>query len=253
MVPIKEAEAFVLRSFPLGESDRVVTFLTRHVGKVRGVARGARRSRKRFGSNLELLSRVCLSYFEKEGVDLSRVESAELLEPFYDLQADPERGAVLACFAEIADAFCREQQEDERFFRLLHASLRAVRDGLDLDWAARYFEIWTLRLHGVLPDLRYCADCAKTLEGGSSYRRTVGNVLCGDCGVAREAGAIPLPAAAIAAADRIQRSAPGTLIGQSPDAAGLRALASLARALFYDLTEKRFRSYEVLRAVRGRD
>ena len=252
-MPIKEAEAFVLRSYPLGESHRVVTFLTRRVGKVRGVARGARRSRKRFGSNLELLSRVRLNYFEKEGVDLSRVESAELLEPFFEMQTDPERGAVLACFAEIADAFCREQQEDERFFRLLHAALRAVRDGLDLDWAARYFEIWTLKLHGVLPDLRRCSGCGRTLEGGGSYRRSVGCILCGSCGVEREAGAIPLPAAAIAAADRIQRSAPDTLIGGSPDAAGSRALATLARALFYDLTEKRFRSYDVLRAVRGRE
>ena len=252
-MPLREAEAFVLRSHPLGESDRVVTFLTRLVGKVRGVARGARRSRKRFGSNLELLSRVHLSYFEKEGVDLSRVESADLLESFYELQADPERGAVLACFAEIADAFCREQQEDEHFFRLLHATLRAVRDGLDLDWGARYFEIWTLRLHGVLPDLRLCTGCGKPLEGGGSYRRHVGDVLCAGCGGRSEAGAIPLPCAALAAADRIQRSAPEALIGQRPDAAGLQALAALVRVLFYNLTEKRFRSYEVLRAVRGRD
>ena len=63
----------------------------------RGVAKGARRSRKRFGSNLEPLSRVRLQYFEREGADLARIETVDLLESFYRLQEEPERAAVLAC------------------------------------------------------------------------------------------------------------------------------------------------------------
>src|SRR5881397_987173 len=162
----------VLRSQPLGESDRIVTFLTRSVGKLRGVAKGARRSRRRFGSNLEPLSRVRLQYFEREGSDLARIEAADLLESFYRLQEDPERAAVLACMAEVADTFAREQQEDEAYFRLLHAVLRAVQGGLDLDHAARYFEIWTLRLHGVLPSLASCATCGKEFGSrGGAYDR----------------------------------------------------------------------------------
>ncbi|HXH28753.1 MAG TPA: DNA repair protein RecO, partial [Candidatus Polarisedimenticolia bacterium] len=171
-MPLRESEAFVLRSYAAGESDRIVVFLTRGAGKLRGVAKGARRSRRRFGSNLELLSRVRLSYFEREGAELARIESAELLESFYRLQEDPERGAVLACFAEIADAFAREQQEDEAFFRLLHAVLRSVSRGLDLDRARAYFEIWTLRLHGVLPPLEACERCnAAGDDRGARYRR----------------------------------------------------------------------------------
>src|SRR5258705_5634274 len=129
----------VLHTSALGESDRIVTFLTRSAGKVRAVAKGARRSKRRFGSNLERFSRVRLQYFEREGSDLARVEAAELLESFYGLQEDPERAAVLACMAEVADAFAREQQEDEADFRLLHAVLRAIRDGLALDHAAPDF------------------------------------------------------------------------------------------------------------------
>ncbi len=251
-MPLREAEAFVIKSHPLGESDRVITFLTRRVGKLRGVARGARRSRRRFGSNLELLSRVRLSYFEKEGVDLSRVESAELLESFYELQSDPERGAVLACFAEIADAFAREQQEDERFFRLLHAVLRAVRSGLDLDWSGRYFEVWTLRLHGVLPDLANCSGCSASLAArGALFRRSEGSVVCRGCGGARRAGEISLPPASIAAAEQIRSGSPESLIGALADHRALRALGETAQALFFDLTERRFRSYQVLRELRG--
>ena len=79
-VPLKVSEAIVLRAQALGESDRIVTFLTRNVGKIRGVAKGARRSRRRFGSSLELLNRIRLNYFESERSDLVRIEATDLLE-----------------------------------------------------------------------------------------------------------------------------------------------------------------------------
>ncbi|HEU4400526.1 MAG TPA: DNA repair protein RecO [Candidatus Polarisedimenticolia bacterium] len=251
-MPLRESEAFVLRSQPLGESDRVVTFLTRKVGKLRGVAKGARRSHRRFGSNLEPLSRVRLSYFEREGADLTRIESAELLESFYRLQEDPVRGAVLACCAEVADAFAREQQEDDAFFRLLHAVLLAVRNGLDLHWAQRYFEIWTLRLHGVLPSLESCPACGKRLSAqGARYNRDGSGMACGRCAGAPRPGDITLPATTLSAAAEILAGPPGALIG-APRAPGhLAPLAALAEAIFVDQTDRRFKSYEVLRALRS--
>lgn len=250
-MPLRETEAFVLRSHPLGEADRIVTFLTRSSGKVRGVAKGARRSRRRFGSNLEPLSRVRLRYFEKETADLARVETADLLESFYLLQEDPERAAVLACFAEVADAFAREQQEDEAFFRLLHAVLKAVRDGLGLDRAARYFEIWTLRLHGVLPNLAECSRCGAGLPAsGAYYDRRESGVACSRCQGARRAGDVALPGPALRAAREMLRNAPEALVEASWTAAALGPLGALAEAIFFDLTERRFKSYEVLRALR---
>lgn len=251
-MPPRESEALVLRSHPLGEADRIVTFLTREVGKVRGVAKGARRSRRRFGSNLELLSRVRLSWFEREGGELVRIEAAELLESFYDLQADPERGAMLACFAEVADCFAREGQEDAAFYRLLHAVLRAVRGGMDLRWARGYFEIWTLRLHGVLPPLDACATCGASLRGrGGRYGRRQGGMACASCAGVRGAGDVAVGAAAVEAAAEILRQPPDAFVGRPADPA-LAPLASLAAAIFFDLTEKRFRSYDVLQAIRGR-
>ena len=245
-LPIRETEAIVLRAQALGESDRIVTFLTHGQGKVRAVAKGARRSRRRFGTNLELLSRVRLSWFEKEGQDLGRIESADLLEAFYDLQSDPVRGAVLACFAEVADAFAREQQEDDAFFRLLLAVLRAVRDGLDLEWAARYFEIWTLRLHGVLPDLERCGACGAALtERGGRLLRREGTASCGRCGE-RRAGDPALPPDAVKAALAIAKRPPAAFVGVAPVSEALRPLAGLAAALFADVIERPLRSYEVL-------
>jgi DNA repair protein RecO (recombination protein O) len=240
----------VIGSHPLGEADRIVTFLTRSAGKVRAVAKGARKSKRRFGANLMLLSRVRLAWFESERRDLARLESADLLESFFDLQADPERFTVLACCAEVADAFAREEQEDEAFFRLLHAVLRAVRDGLDLDGAARYFELWTLRLHGFLPDLLTCARCGRSLrESGGRLSRREGIVVCPRCG-ARSAGDPELSREAIAEAARMMQKAPAGLIGAESAPAARAAIAALTQAMFFDITERRFRSYEVLERMR---
>jgi DNA repair protein RecO (recombination protein O) len=219
--------------------------LARGAGKVRAVAKGARRSKKRFGANLMLLSRVRVACFEKEGQDLARLESADLLESFYLLQEDPVRGAALACLAEVTDAFAREEQEDDAFFRLLHAVLRAIRDGLDLDWAARYFEIWTLRLHGFLPGLEACGSCgAALLEQGGSFLRRDGIAVCARCGP-RRAGDPSLPPRALAAAALILKRAPAALIGTVAEPIGLASLRALSEAIFFDLFDKRFKSYEV--------
>lgn len=240
----------MLLSQPLGESDRLVTFLTRTTGKVRGVAKGARRSRRRFGANLLTLSRVRLRWVESERSTLARIESAELLESHFDLQSDPARAATLACFAEVADAFAREQQEDEAFFRLLAASLKAVRAGLDLDWAARYFEIWTLKLHGILPPLAACGVCGRTLSTrGGRFLRREDVMACAACGE-RRAGDPALPPASIRAAGAILRSAPEALVGVPADPRALRPLAAFAAARFLDATETTFRSYQVLERLR---
>lgn len=250
-MPLRDSEAFVIGSHVLSESDRIVTFLTRSDGKVRTVAKGARRSRKRFGANLMLLSRVRLAWFEKEGRDLARLESADLLESYYDLQADPERGAMLACCAEVADAFAREQQEDEAFFRLLGATLQAVRRGVDLDRALRYFEIWTLRLHGVLPDLAACGRCGATLltRGGTLLRRE-GIVACPRCAGERRPGDPRLRGEAAALAAEFTRRPPSGLQDIEAPVAALESLREIAAALLFDLTDRRFRSYEILERMR---
>jgi len=175
-----------------------------------------------------------------------------LLESFYRLQEDPERAAVLACFAEVADAFAREQQEDDASYRLLHAVLKAVRDGVDLDTAARYYEIWTLRLHGVLPELSACGRCGEAFGGGDGvYDRRESAIACDRCAAGVVPGMVPLPAAARRVALEMMRRGPESFAGQ-PQPEGLPALAQLAQAIFFDVTERPFRSYRVLQTLRGR-
>ena len=185
-------------------------------------------------------------------LDLARIDGADLLESFFRLQEDPERGAVIACLAEVADSFAREQQEDEPLFRLLHATLRAIRDGLSLDVSMRYFEIWTLRLHGVLPSLARCASCGEDLASrGGRYDRRDSVVFCRSCRAGRAPGDVELPRASLGAVGEMIGRPPAELCDRAPAPEALRPLAALAQALFFDLTERRFRSYEVLKQIRS--
>src|SRR5260370_33964203 len=87
-MPARESDAIILRSYPLGEGDRLVSFLSRSVGRIRGVAAGARRTKSRFGASLEVMSYVRIWFFERETRDLVRINQCELLETFLDAQRD---------------------------------------------------------------------------------------------------------------------------------------------------------------------
>ena len=87
-MPLRETEAIVLRTFRLGEADKIVSLLTRQLGRLRGVATGAQRTKSRYGGTLEPLSYIRLWLFERERRDLLRLNSAEILESFFDMQKD---------------------------------------------------------------------------------------------------------------------------------------------------------------------
>lgn len=181
-MPAVRTEGFVLRSQPLGEADKIVTFFTLEEGKVRAVARSARRSRRRFGSSLEPWSRVSLALFEKEGMDLARIDACDLLESAYRLQEDLETAYLLAYLAEVADTFTRERQPEPHYFRLLASVLTALKSGLERSVAHRYFEVWTLRLHGLLPDLSRCGGCDASLgRSNATFQASSGQILCRRC------------------------------------------------------------------------
>ena len=150
----------MLRTQELGETDLIVSLLAERGGQVRGVARGARKSRKRFGGLLEPLTHVRAAWTEKEGRDLHRIDSMEGVRSYATMQSDPVLQAACAVLAEVAGVYTREGQADARGFRLLGAVLQALEAGVDPYLAIRYFEYWTLRLQGLLPDLALCSQCS---------------------------------------------------------------------------------------------
>ncbi len=169
-MPARETEAIILKSFPLGEADRLVSFLGRTSGRMRGVAGGARRLRNRYGSTLELLSHAQIWYFERETRDLVRIQQAELLESFHKAQSDYSLSTGLALVSEVAEQVLPEQEVNEAMFRLILLSAREIeRRGLSA-LPLSYFAFWTVRLAGWLPRFDVCAFCGKPLGKGTAYQ-----------------------------------------------------------------------------------
>ncbi len=152
-MPLYTADALVLRTYKLGDADRIVVFLTRDRGKKRGVAKGARRQRSRFAGALEPLTDVRVAYFEKERRELVGLNYAETVRSPLGLQGADALGYV-SYFAELLDEWAQDADADERLYRLGVSMLEALGAGAPVEPLARYFECWLLRLQGLYPEAR---------------------------------------------------------------------------------------------------
>jgi DNA repair protein RecO (recombination protein O) len=168
-VPLYTADALILRTYKLGEADRIVVFLTRDRGKKRGVAKGARRPRSRFVGALEPLTEVRVAYFERERRELVGLNFAETIRSPLALVGPAEAGhcvretkdavgttdgalGYVSYFAELLDEWAQDADADERLYRLGASMLNALSAGVPVEPLARYFEYWLLRLQGVYPE-----------------------------------------------------------------------------------------------------
>jgi DNA repair protein RecO len=147
-MPLHTTDALILRTYKLGESDRIVVFLTRDRGKKRGVAKNARQSRRRFGGALEPLTYGRVGYVERERRDLVRLDYVEPLRSPLSAM-DGEALGYVSYFAELIDEWAQEADPNEPLFRLGVSMVDAMAKGAPIEPLARYFEFWLLRLQGV--------------------------------------------------------------------------------------------------------
>ena len=169
-MPARETEAIILKTFPLGEADRLVSFLGRTSGRMRGVAAGARRLKNRYGSTLELLSHVQIWFFERETRDLVRIQQTELLESFHKAQSDYSLGTGLALVSEVSELVLPERETNEAMFRLILLTAREIERRSSSALALSFFGFWTVRLAGWLPRFDACASCGKPFGKGNAYQ-----------------------------------------------------------------------------------
>ncbi|MBV8844473.1 MAG: DNA repair protein RecO [Bryobacterales bacterium] len=163
-MPARVSETFVLRTYPFREADLIVSFFTRDQGKLRGVARRARRPKSPFGSGLERLSHVRMAYFERENAELVNLSGCELVESQFGLQSDYSRAVALDYFTEITEQLLPPHEPNERFFRLLASVLDHLRSGGEVWSGVAYFSLWAVRLAGVFPELRVSHESAEIAE-----------------------------------------------------------------------------------------
>jgi DNA repair protein RecO (recombination protein O) len=179
-MPTDQAEAIVLRTANVADQDKIAVFFCREKGLLRGVAKGARKFGNRFGSSLEPLSVVRVFYYEKERRDLVTVSGCDLIESFFEMQAEPDTAFLLTYFAELVEEFAPTRAQEDVLYRLLLSILRCLKGGGDREFAAAYFEAWFLQANGLLPDVSRCAKCRKPLERGWLGPRRDG-AYCPDC------------------------------------------------------------------------
>ena len=187
-MPDRVSESFVLQTYPFKEGDLIVSFLTRDLGKLRGVARRARRPKSGFGSGLERLSHIQMSYFQRENRDLVSLDSCEIVQSQFALSSDHASACALDFFAEVTQQMLPDAEPAEKYFRLLETVLGHLRSRQpNAVWrAVTYFSLWTVRLSGLLPELHACLECGNWLEDPENPRRAFFNrfqhgLLCDEC------------------------------------------------------------------------
>jgi DNA repair protein RecO (recombination protein O) len=197
--------AIVLRTVDTGESDRVVTLLSRERGKVAAFARGARASRRRFGGALEPFTHVRAEVRERPGAELLGLESLSVVDAFPAIRGDLARIACAAYAAELARDLVRDHEPHEELFDLLGAYLAALGRAAASPTGLRAFELGALRAAGLLPRLDACARCGSALDGSRALRLDPahGGVLCAACSAAAPPGAPVLSPGAAAALSRL--------------------------------------------------
>ena len=202
-MPLHDSEAIVLRTYPLGDADRLVSLLTRAEGRLRGVAQGARRPKSRFGAALEPLTYLRVWFYERETRDLVRIRQCEILESFLDVHQDYRCSLAMSLAAEVTDFVLPEREPQDAAFRLLLHFARNVRQTRRADLSLGYFLVWTMRLAGLLPDLDRCSGShgQRFSDRGSVYwSASHPGLLCAEC---RRPGMHALSADTLAAARRM--------------------------------------------------
>jgi DNA repair protein RecO (recombination protein O) len=241
---VKESEAIVLRSFPLGEGDRVVSFLDRQIGRVKGVAKGARLPKSRFGSTLEMLSYIRIWYFERENRDLVRINQCELIETFMDVQADYPSGTCLALVSEITESVLGEREVADAQFRLVLLTARAIRANGPSQVVLAYFSLWTARLGGWLGPLDRCSRCGRQIDQETLYTSPGSPELsCSDC---RDGYMKAISKEALSVGRRALSGTLERLLNENPSAAGTGDILSYSLDILEHHIERKLISRSML-------
>jgi DNA repair protein RecO (recombination protein O) len=174
---LHSSEAIVLRTWPFQESDLLVSLFTRDQGKLRGVARAALKSRKRFGGTLEPMTYVRAAYTERPRQELVRLDQFEAIASPLSQPIDYLRAATLAFYAEVLENVLPDHDPQDSIFRLTLAVQEQTR--VDACWMPlTYFSLWITRLIGWLPEMDRCTECGEEFGDAAAYFHALADGLC---------------------------------------------------------------------------
>jgi len=171
-MPPFQTSAVVLRAIDYGEADRIVTFFSLDLGKIRGIAKSARKSQKRFGGGcLAPFSYIRLNGFESARSGLFRVEQCSMIKPFGRILEDLDKVIFASYIVELIGELTGEGESNRDLFWLTIAVLDSIEKGGAEEGTLRIFESRLLRSIGLAPMLSSCIVCQlpfRKEEGGGS-------------------------------------------------------------------------------------
>ncbi len=180
---IHKTAAVILRSLDYGESDRILTFYTADFGKITGIAKGARRSKKRFANILELFSCMQIIFSRRGHDSLALIEEGSILNGYPRIREDLEKTLIASYLLELTDKFTLEGKRNAELFHLLLSFLVLVEAGSNPEDLLRFFEIRLLKYAGYEPLLDRCMACRKSVGDADAYHFVArdGGLRCTSC------------------------------------------------------------------------
>jgi DNA repair protein RecO (recombination protein O) len=197
-VRLESTPAIVLRTREYGESDKIVTVLSRTAGKFSGIAKGAKRSQRRFPGTLEIFSHVTLDYRRRPHAELAFLDRAILVHPWPRILASLERFAAASHVVEVADKLTAESEVGDDLYALTVATLSRINYAEPGPATLRLFELAAVTASGYRPELVACVVCRRAIADERGPVRLVaplGGVLCAACRTRDEGGMLLSPAA----------------------------------------------------------
>jgi DNA repair protein RecO (recombination protein O) len=247
-MPVLTSEAVVLRTWPVHEADLIVSLFTRDYGKLRGVAKSALKSRKRFGGALEPMTVARAWFVERPRLELARLDQLEIIRSPLSAPIDQPRLAVLSFFTEVLEEALPEHDSQETVFRLLTSVLEhttSARSETIQPWMSlTYFSLWMTRLMGLLPDIARCTVCGEALRPGEVFFNSHADGLF--CPLHRAASATGLSADSWQTALRMLRSPVSAFAQESWPRRRAQDLRRFAVQILERHLERKLRSAEAL-------
>jgi DNA repair protein RecO (recombination protein O) len=246
-MPIHETEAIVLRHYVLSEADRILVLFAPELGKMRAVARGARRPKSRLAGSLEPLNHVRVQFYSKEGSELAQIRQAELIHSYLGKNPSILHLYGFSYWSEIVQEYVEDNSSNPLLFKLFISVLNAAEKRVLSAALVRYFEFWTLRLSGLLPKYDACSRCGLYVKDDGFYvLLEIGQACCSSCSGGR---GLHVHARAAKSLHKIFQLSPEEYSLLPMDGNIFGDLERLAQQLLQFHLEKQLKSYPLLREL----
>ena len=244
-----ETEGIILKTYSLAEADKIAVLLTQNEGLVRGVAKGAKRLKSRFGGGLEPFSVINITYFQKEERELVSISHIELIKSYFESASNPNFLQKFSYLADLLTEFAPPHDPNETLYRMAKVCLETASEMPEsLESVALYFELWILRLGGYLPDWSKCDECRRELNATEEAGLQINfHLICRACQKSRHNNPITAEQKLIFAA--AQKISPTKFVAYTNDLTeSIRELSSILRRLISNILGKESVGEKILTA-----